>query len=47
MVRKAITFLKSSGNKVMERTNVLNILCIENRLKNQQVHGIVNVNIQK
>lgn len=31
----------------MECTNVLNILCIENRLQNQQAHGIVNVNIQK
>lgn len=46
-VRNAITFLKSSGSKVMKRTTTANILCIENRLKKQQARGIINVNIQK
>lgn len=47
MVREATAFLKSSENKIMEHTDVLNILHIKIGLKSQQVYGIINVNIKK
>lgn len=47
MIRKGTTFLKSSGKSVVECINVRNTLHIKNKLKIQQVHRIVNVNIKK